>query len=88
MTIVTDELTQIHHLYTLQYELFTILEVDQLDANSLKIAKQNLRNFSSLLKSVSSVHMGGEDVYDGLVEFRTKVNARLKNIALQKKKKR
>jgi hypothetical protein len=86
MTSITDELAQVHNLYMLQVELFTVLDAKELDTVTKKQLKQKLRNFSSILENVSYECMGGEDVYESLLEFRTKVNMRLKSIGLQKKR--
>lgn len=88
MTSVTEELAQVHNLYMLQVELFSVLDAPALDATQAKIAKQKLRNFSSILENVDAEYMGGDDVYESLLEFRTKVNMQLKSIALQKKSKK
>ncbi len=59
-------LANVQNLYTLQTELWKLLDARKLNPNQKKEAKKVVREFGSLLRAADPSYMGGEDVYETL----------------------
>lgn len=75
-----DELTKVQNLYIMQMELWKVLDGRVRSPDKVKDARKCLRDFKTLLKDVDWKYMGGEDVYEELVELATKADGKLKKV--------
>jgi len=75
-----DELTKVQNLYVMQMELWKVLDGRVRSPDKVKEARKCLNNFKSLLKDVDWKYMGGEDVYQELVDLASDADDKLKKV--------
>ena len=77
-------LQHVHNLYLMQFKMLDLLERDLQTPEARKEARENMREFQSLLQMADWRYMGGEDVLESLQAIPTEMEMKLK----ESKKKR
>ena len=85
MTISKSDISVVQNLYLLQVDLAEFLRSDLSDPEERRIAKQRMREFSSLLKQADWRYMGGEDVLDSLKEIQDQISDKINSARLANK---
>lgn len=88
MSSIKSGLALVQNLYVLQIELARFLESKEVDAEERKKAKENYKEFSSLLTKADLDYMGGEDVFDALKDIRIEVSMKMKQSSKPRKMKK
>lgn len=85
MTVSKSDISVVQNLYLLQVDLAEFLRSDLSDPEERRIAKQRMREFSSLLKQADWRYMGGEDVLDSLKEIQDQIADKINSARLANK---
>lgn len=89
MSTVKSGLALVQNLYVLQIELAKFLQRDTHDADEEKKAKQDFKEFSSLMSEAKKkdvqAYMGGEDVFEALEELRSEFAVQMKKSSKPKR---
>lgn len=85
-------LEQVHTLYTLQLDLWKILDAELKHPEEVKQASRQVKTFRTLLSQVDWRYMGGQDIVDDLnqmyIEAQSKLKVANSRGSLKKKKTR
>lgn len=71
-------LQHVHNLYLMQFKMLDLLERDLQTPEARKEARQNMREFQTLLQRADWRYMGGEDVLQSLQAIPTEMEMKLK----------
>jgi len=73
MKVSKSDLSVVQNLYLLQVDLAEFLQSDLSNPQERRIAKERMREFSSLLRQADWRYMGGEDVLDSLKDVQEQI---------------
>lgn len=81
-------LAKVQTLYGLQIDLWNVIGGNFRSPEKVKEAQKQVRQFEALLKEVDPGYMGGEDVYESLVQMHEQAKTKLKGKTSQLKVKK
>ena len=71
-------LQHVHNLYLMQFKMLDLLERDLQTPEARKEARENMKEFQTLLQMADWRYMGGEDVLQSLQTIPTEMEQKLK----------
>jgi hypothetical protein len=72
-------LQHVHNLYLMQFKMLDMLQQDLLSPQARREARENMKEFQSLLRKADWRYMGGEDVLESLRSIPSEMEMKLKN---------
>ena len=85
-TKANSALEHVHNLYLMQFKMLDLLQQDLTTPEARREARENMREFQTLLRKADWRYMGGEDVLESLKTIPNEMESKLK--ALPKKKRK
>ena len=71
-------LSHVHNLYLMQFKMIDLLRQDLSTPEARREARENMKEFQSLLRRADWRYMGGEDVLESLKALPTEIESKLK----------
>ncbi len=79
MTSKADNaLEHVHNLYLMQFKMLDLLQQDLQTPEARREARENMKEFQSLLRKADWRYMGGEDVWEALKTLPKEMDTKLK----------
>ncbi|MDD3896435.1 MAG: hypothetical protein PHU04_01130 [Candidatus Peribacteraceae bacterium] len=85
MKVSKSDLSVVQNLYLLQVDLAEFLHSDLSDPQERRVARERMREFSSLLRQADWRYMGGEDVLDSLKDVQQQIVRKINSPQAAKK---
>ncbi len=71
-------LAHVHNLYLMQFKMLDMLSQDLTTPQARKEARENMKEFQTLLRKADWRYMGGEDVLEALKSLPSEMEVKLK----------
>ena len=71
-------LAHVHNLYLMQFKMLDLLQQDLSTPEARREARENMKEFQTLLRRADWRYMGGEDVLESLKTLPTELEQKLK----------
>ena len=78
-------LAHVHNLYLMQFKMLDLLQQDLSTPEARREARENMKEFQTLLRRADWRYMGGEDVLQALRSLPSEMEVKLKTTGVKKR---